>query len=206
MRTMPETATVLEPNIATVAQRDRGRLVACPAMLDDARDLVLDANRVTVCREAGTCWLKTVDPNSRLRVTPDGRLWVYREIGNGRFARMHEIEDAWEMMTPLANAVADCDLHGHAWSPDQIVGPEARLSLEWAWCLICGVERVVSPDGSGELMWPADARLIHVVTGGLLPKLHGPLSGGQERERSRNGSRQKRAERKVQQAIRRSGQ
>jgi hypothetical protein len=178
MRTSFESTTILEPNVvAATRPPKRGRLVASPAMLDHARDFVLDANRVTVSHDAGTCWLKTVDPNTRLRVTPDDRVWVYREIGNGRFARMHEIEDAWEMMTPLANAVADCDRNGHAWSPDQIFGPEGQLSFEFAWCLICGIERVVSPDHSRELIWPADASLIQLATGGRLPRLHGPLFG-----------------------------
>jgi hypothetical protein len=103
---------------------------------------------------------------------PDDSVWVYRHLGNGSFARSHEIQDAWEMTTPLAH---DCDQHGHAWSPDQI---SAGRVFVWRWCLVCGVEGVISPDHSRELMWPADARLIQIATGGLLPALHGPLFGG----------------------------
>jgi hypothetical protein len=169
---------VLESDlIATAPARKRGRVVVDPAMLYHGRDFVLDGNRLRVSRETATWWLKTVDPNTRLRVMADDSVWVYRHIGNGRFARMHEIEDAWEMMTPLADAVADCDRHGHAWSPDQISSAAGRVSFVWAWCLVCGVERVVSRDHSRELIWPADASLIQIATGRRLPTLHGPLFG-----------------------------
>jgi hypothetical protein len=174
---MSEGTTVLELNIVPVAPSpERTRLVR-PAIFQQVRSFVLDANRVTVHYDAGTCWLKTVDPNIGLRVMADDSVWVYRHLGNGSFARSHEIQDAWEMTSRLEDAVADCDQHGHAWSPDQIFGPEGQLSFEFAWCLICGIERVVSPDHSRELIWPADASLIQLATGGRLPRLHGPLFG-----------------------------
>src|SRR5262249_18061240 len=72
---------------ATAPGRKRARVVVEPALLDDGHDLVLDANRLRVSRDAGTCWLKTVDPNFRLRVMADHSVWVYRDVGNGSFAR-----------------------------------------------------------------------------------------------------------------------
>ena len=76
--------TVVESDLtATAPGRKRGRVVVNPAMLDHGSDFVLDANRVTVHRVSGTCWLKTVDPNVRLRVMPDDSVWVYRHLGNG---------------------------------------------------------------------------------------------------------------------------
>jgi len=144
-------------------------------MLDHGSDLVLDANRVAVYREAATCWLKTVDPNIRLRVMANDSVWVYRRIGNGSFARIREILDAWEMTTSLEEADADCDQHGHAWSPAQL--SHGRMYFVWRWCLVCGVEGVTSPAHRRELIWPADAGLIQLATGGRLPRLHGPLFG-----------------------------
>jgi len=165
--------TVVESDlIATAPSRKRGRVVVDPAMLYHGRDFVLDGNRVTVSQDAGTYWLKTVDPNVRLRVMADDSVWVYRHLGNGSFARSHEILDAWEMTTQLVDADADCDQHGHAWSPEQI---SAGRVFVWRWCLVCGVEGVTSPAHGRELIWPADARLIQIATGGVLPTLHGPL-------------------------------
>jgi hypothetical protein len=148
-------------------------------VLADGAEYVLDGNRVRAHLDAAPWWLETANRDGWLRVTSAGRVWVYQKNGDGHFARTREILDAWEMTTPMADALADCDQHGHAWSPDQLFGPEARLSFVWAWCLVCGVGRVASPGLSRELIWPADANLIQLATG-RLPKLHGPLFGGQE--------------------------
>ncbi len=178
MMTMSEMTTVLDSIIrAATPNRNPGRPVSCPAMLAHGSDFVLDGNRVTVYREAGTCWLRTVEPNIRLRVMPDNSVWIYRHIGHGSFARAHEIEDAWQMTTSLADAVADCHQHGHAWSPDQISPHGAPICSVWRWCLICGCEGLISPVDGRDLIWPANAGLVQLTTGGRLPRLHGPLFG-----------------------------
>src|SRR5215831_2605767 len=89
-------------------------------VLVDGAEYVLDGNRVRAHLDAAPWWLETASRDGWLRVTSAGRVWLYRNNGSGRFARIRKIEDAWEMTSRLEDAVADCDQHGHAWSPDQI--------------------------------------------------------------------------------------
>ena len=167
---------ITESAIVRPAARRRSRIA-----LEHGAELVLDGNRVRAHLDGTTWWLETADRHVWLLVTPHRRIWVYRDNGTGSFRRQHEIEDAWMMTTWLKEDVVDCDQHGHAWSPDQISIADGRLSIAWAWCVVCGIERIVSPAHGRELIWPADARLIHIATGALLPTMHGPLF---HRERS----------------------
>jgi hypothetical protein len=146
----------------------------------EGRKYVFDGNRVVAHWRVGSNgigrWrLYTINSDLSLVITPDLRIRKYRRSGVHIIRSFKTVFDA---LKPLDQAISDCAINGHAWSPVQDCSDCPIAPRTWHWCLCCGAEQVLFLQTGEWLEWPDDDEEIGMSTDWLLPTLHGPIVGG----------------------------